>query len=209
MEKKNTMLMTIIAVATLLVAIIGASFAYFTATTNDGGGMTIVTSTTETIASVNLNNPTETLKIKLTANDMAEDNLGTYWATDNVANNYDSNAIQRAIAVATVDEGGSATAKYKCSAKVNVALSGNMADDLLSGDAYIQFGGLLNTKVDLTEIDSDGYLVEFNLNGNTTKSQSVTAAIAMVNREVNQNHLAGKTLTVTFSNTDFGCQLIK
>lgn len=37
MEKKNTILLTVIAVATLLVAVVGATFAYFTATTGLGG----------------------------------------------------------------------------------------------------------------------------------------------------------------------------
>lgn len=37
MEKKNTILLTVIAIATLLVAVVGATFAYFTATvTNEG-----------------------------------------------------------------------------------------------------------------------------------------------------------------------------
>lgn len=35
MEKKNTVLLTVIAVATLLVAVVGATFAYFTATNTD------------------------------------------------------------------------------------------------------------------------------------------------------------------------------
>ena len=37
MEKKNTILLTVIAVATLLVAVVGATFAYFTATTGNSG----------------------------------------------------------------------------------------------------------------------------------------------------------------------------
>ena len=45
MEKKNTILLTVIAVATLLVAVVGATFAYFTATnsTSGEGGTTDVT----------------------------------------------------------------------------------------------------------------------------------------------------------------------
>ncbi len=35
MEKKNTILLTVIAIATLLVAVVGATFAYFTATVNN------------------------------------------------------------------------------------------------------------------------------------------------------------------------------
>ena len=37
MERKNTILLTVIAVATLLVAVVGATFAYFTASTSAGG----------------------------------------------------------------------------------------------------------------------------------------------------------------------------
>lgn len=48
MEKKNTVLLTVIAVATLLVAVVGATFAYFTATTNSGTGNGTTSTTTTT-----------------------------------------------------------------------------------------------------------------------------------------------------------------
>lgn len=50
MEKKNTVLLTVIAVATLLVAVVGATFAYFTAansTTGDAAGNVNVNTATE------------------------------------------------------------------------------------------------------------------------------------------------------------------
>ena len=37
MEKRNTMLLTVVAIATLLVAVVGATFAYFTATGDTSG----------------------------------------------------------------------------------------------------------------------------------------------------------------------------
>ena len=46
MEKKNTLLLTVIAVATLLVAVVGATFAYFgsfTATVNDKANVSVTT----------------------------------------------------------------------------------------------------------------------------------------------------------------------
>ena len=54
MEKKNTILLTVIAVATLLVAVVGATFANFTATnsTSGKGGTTEVQ--TDTVGAVNL-----------------------------------------------------------------------------------------------------------------------------------------------------------
>ena len=54
MEKKNTVLLTVIAVATLLVAVVGATFAYFTATNtvNDqsNGNVTINTASVESVS---------------------------------------------------------------------------------------------------------------------------------------------------------------
>lgn len=54
MEKKNTVLLTVIAVATLLVAVVGATFAYFTATTTPSGNGGSADVTTTTVGSVDL-----------------------------------------------------------------------------------------------------------------------------------------------------------
>lgn len=55
MEKKNTILLTVIAVATLLVAVVGATFAYFTATTSTtGDGASTGEVDTAEVASVKL-----------------------------------------------------------------------------------------------------------------------------------------------------------
>lgn len=52
MEKKNTMLLTVVAVATLLVAVVGATFAYFTATGNvqASSNATVTTSAVDSVA---------------------------------------------------------------------------------------------------------------------------------------------------------------
>ena len=51
MDKKNTLLLTVIAVATLLVAIVGATFAFFTAQTGEGAhaDVRVNTSTSDTV----------------------------------------------------------------------------------------------------------------------------------------------------------------
>lgn len=49
MEKKNTILLTVIAVATLLVAVVGATFAYFTAAATGTGTGTASTGTTANV----------------------------------------------------------------------------------------------------------------------------------------------------------------
>ena len=54
MEKKNTILLTVIAVATLLVAVVGATFAYFTATTTSTGDQNEQEMTTATVNNIEL-----------------------------------------------------------------------------------------------------------------------------------------------------------
>lgn len=66
MEKKNTVLLTVIAVATLLVAVVGATFAYFTATANTdntGAGTT----------NVNTRNDVGGVELKLASNTVSTD----------------------------------------------------------------------------------------------------------------------------------------
>lgn len=50
MEKKNTILLTVIAIATLLVAVVGATFAYFTANVTTSGNTDNRTATVKTYA---------------------------------------------------------------------------------------------------------------------------------------------------------------
>lgn len=52
MEKKNMVLLTVIAVATLLVAVVGATFAYFTATSTTDGNKTTTSATTAQLATL-------------------------------------------------------------------------------------------------------------------------------------------------------------
>ncbi len=54
MERKNTVLLTVIAVATLLVAVVGATFAYFTATnTTEGNGQSANVTTQKELGGTN------------------------------------------------------------------------------------------------------------------------------------------------------------
>ncbi len=63
MEKKNTILLTVIAVATLLVAVVGATFAYFTASTQGTGNGNVNTGTATSIGTVrfNMNDTTQNI----------------------------------------------------------------------------------------------------------------------------------------------------
>ena len=65
MERQNTVLLIVVAVATLLVAVVGATFAYYTATTTNTGAGESGNVTTTTVGNVTLNMSATTTTNKL------------------------------------------------------------------------------------------------------------------------------------------------
>ena len=77
MDKKNTMLLTVIAVATLLVAVVGATFAYFSIVQQGGSGSSQTTFTGDmadvgNYGTTTLNPMITNLKLTLSAADMSQ-----------------------------------------------------------------------------------------------------------------------------------------
>ena len=82
MDKKNTMLLTVIAVATLLVAVVGATFAYFSVTVSGNNTATNVTGNTGKVATLTYKTGTANAYLKMTTADMAQPEEDTkYYAT--------------------------------------------------------------------------------------------------------------------------------
>ena len=75
MDKKNTLLLTVIAIATLLVAVVGATFAYFTAQTT-GSKDAPVNVTTETTNSVLVQMEDQDIKINANMTNFDENAVG-------------------------------------------------------------------------------------------------------------------------------------
>ena len=72
MDKKNTMLLTVIAVATLLVAVVGATFAYFSVTVGGSSTTTPVTGGTDKLATLTYKTGTANAYLQMTGTDMAD-----------------------------------------------------------------------------------------------------------------------------------------
>ncbi len=103
MDKKNTLLLTVIAIATLLVAVVGATFAYFTAQKGEGqnANINVKTSTTDTLTF-------DTKPIYLLATQQNFANVYDGGATDAHAGS------QKAVSTSTVDyiKGGPGSTNY-------------------------------------------------------------------------------------------------
>ncbi len=140
MDKKNTMLLTVIAVATLLVAVVGATFAYFSIVSGTGGSTKTdfqgQVESTDDVGLATLKGGTANLYMYLTAADMSKANAGdagkSYWATTTVNNN-ESNKSETEessyyeISTLEISKISRKSANYKCTSTLNIKGTGALA----------------------------------------------------------------------------------
>ena len=212
-EKKNTMLLTVIAVATLLVAVVGATFAYFSLSVS-GTANTTATVTAGSVGTIELTGGTTNLKLKVNATDMTQAIAGTdshdyYAITDTEGPKNEGAATggiysksEKLFNVGTVTlSNGDAKATYACGYKITVTKEAggqDMSNSLQEGDMILKLvgAGLEGTdSIDLTKISPDGYTGTFTLKG-TSATANVQASLKLVNQNKEQNALAGKEMTV-------------
>ena len=213
MDKKNTMLLTVVAVATLLVAVVGATFAFFTAQ-NTASGSTTVTTTTETIGAVTVSNPTPAMKIKLAAAHMQETEQGAkYWATAGTGD-FATSAEHVSVAQLNVD-GGTDTTKYVCEftltvTKPELIKAGDMALILTVENVEDNTTVSIENVTSGVEMDLFGatsYKVYVNQTGDVVNKELITAAVKFNNTNSNQNYLAGEQLITTIANSGMTCSI--
>jgi len=209
MEKNNKKVIVpiIIGVALLIALIIGATYAYFQAT-NNASGTTNLDATTEAIGAVIVNNPTENLYLKLSAYDMQESKKGTsYYATDDSSKGYETELKNYTISEYSIN-GGEDDTVYNCTYKLNITKS----SDIRSGDMRLKLnlnGATINGSntldVDLASANNT-YTVTFSATGKASETL-VTGDIIFNNTNSVQDHLIGKTLSTTITNSDLNCDV--
>ncbi len=189
MEKKNTVLLTVIAVATLLVAVVGATFAYFTAANGTNGNAA---------GNVNVNTATEGASLLLNVNKVTGSNNIFYPGTKNFvgATAYASFKDNNAPA-----DGKNYTISYTLTGTVTLAeaFESNVewalyetTDDLSSG---------LITCGAITQYTPEGGTA---VEGSKTQSCSLAASLtgdANASKKVKSGTIAGGTLTANISHS--------
>ena len=198
METKKIIAPTLVAIITLVMLTVGATYAYFTVSATNNFGTKTITATTPTLGSVALSSGSN-LYLNLSRVNMMTANQGTYYAVTNSAGTATTTATTTNIATATVTGAGT----FSCDYTINVAYSGTMKEALTAaGTAILNVNGT----------DYDVYSTAFpkeisgTMSGLTSSaSKSLTASLRFVNTNANQNTLADKTLTLTFTATAFKC----
>ncbi len=237
MEKKNTILLTVIAVATLLVAVVGATFAYYSLNVEHATGTVNVGAQTDELGQIALTSKTGSLSMTVFPADMA--NFGEvrdYYATSD--GQLSQTQQKNEIASVSFTKAGAKDTKYLCTSKVKVTLEkneGSMGSALRLGDAAFVLtsdsdnvsivdeteGGTKQVSLDLSTLNgeegnTEEYTVTYILesDGTTTnKEEKLLADLKITNKEEDQSHLTdkedGKELKVTVETISFGCEIAK
>ena len=217
-ENKNKQKVAIlIGLVTLLIAVLGATYAYFQISTNNESSNTTITGKTPPKSLVTLKQGTDNLHLNISASDMSYENrTKEYYGTDG-DEPYVGTEELGTKTIATVElTGGEETTKYSCTAKLTVSKvtepdeeADTMIEALQPGDMILQFkGNIINEKLDLSELNPDGsneYNLSFKLTGN--KVENIQAYIKLVNKNENQNYLAGHKLNIDISTSELKCEI--
>ena len=210
MDKKNTMLLTIVAVATLLVAVVGATFAYFSVYTTSELGATTVDATVEQVGTVTLSGG-GAATLTVTAADMAETKVGSSYPLDKTVN----------VASATLTGAGE-NETYYCRFTLDVTNASNMATETADGGLDITVAtGVTVTKAGATSDFSKGtdlspasvaagkYTVDFTMGKGGTFAGgnliTVTGNIENTSDSSQATRLAGKKIDVDYTVSNFKC----
>ena len=228
MEKKNTILLTVIAVATLLVAVVGATFAYYSLNVTSAQGTVNVGVKADELGKITLTSKTGKLQMNVSPTDMAKlGEVRDYYATED--GNLSQTAKQTEIAKAALTTDGAEKTVYLCKSVVEVTLTnteGTMGAALERGDAaFVLTPGSTNVLIsgeskpvslDLSELKTENkeeYTVTYTLGSTGTdknKEEKLLADLKITNREADQSYLTdtdGKELEVKVQTTQFNCEI--
>ena len=216
MDKKNTMLLTVIAVATLLVAVVGATFAYFSVSqVADDFTDTTVDVEVEDVGMVTLSGG-DTLSLEVSAEDMAKGNSPAQYHAENA-----TGATTAKVATVTLD-GGADNVVYNCRFSLTVTNTSTMSG-LVSTDGGVNLtvdsiatitpntGLVAGTLQSPENIQAGTYTVNFQMTGDADQAQTVdliTVGASVYNDAVDgtqADRLAGKTIGLGFSVSNFTC----
>lgn len=206
MEKKNTILLTVIAVATLLVAVVGASFAFFAIETKTEDSEIKVETTTAKASDSFVATASDELKLDVTNDVMkeVESQMGKVAVTDD--------------ATLKVELTAGSTAGAKCTYHILYAGSENytMTTGAADGLEYTIQGTMGANEISERNITSSMDLGEFTIEvpaSQTAAGQKVTQnwtfTANFYNLAINQGGQMNKTFTGNLRVDNVDCKLVE
>ncbi len=198
---------------TLLIFIVGSTYAYFSIGINNTTTDSTVSGTTNKYGTASLTTNTSKLYLKFTSDEMSEDYKGTtYYANSDTAGTPLTTNPNYILATASLQDGDlplDCEYNFKVTATVTKAIT-----DGSDSDVKITIGSTTKTLKELVSAGTDGVIVSGKLKSLVTgTNQTISLSSTVTNTTTNQNGLSGNSYTVTISpyasgNTkSFSCKL--
>ena len=198
---------------TLLIFIVGSTYAYFSIGINNTTTDSTVSGTTNKYGTASLTTNTSKLYLKFTNDEMSEDYKGTtYYANSDTAGTPLTTNPNYTLATASLQDGDlplDCEYNFKVTATVTKAIT-----DGSDSDVKITIGETTKTLKELVSAGTDGVIVSGKLKSLTTgTNQTIGLSSTVTNTTSNQNGLSGNSYTVSISpyasgNTkSFSCKL--
>ncbi len=206
MINKKIIVPTLVAIATMLLLVVGATYAYILVQSNDNFDNLLVTSKIDEVGTVTINKTAE-LNLNLVYAQVSKPDQDTiYYATTSGPTTEEQSPI---IATATVTGPG----VYNCSYNLFVTAQGDIFNNSVNkGTGFLQLtvnGGINGNTPDVHDFNTSwsdknvtGTLTDISANS----PKNITAQLFFKNSStVDQYALSGTNGTVTFSITSFEC----
>ena len=220
MDVKKTLAFTIIAVSTLVVLVVGATYAYFSVTGTNNYGTKTITASAPSVGSVALASGSNLTMALTRAQMMKKSADTTYYAS---ASGATTTATTATIATATVTGAGTFTCNYTINVAVSATNSMYTAFQNMTGKTAGQIVLTITPATGTATGTAQTY--DFNsanlfpsnaltisgaftgiTSSTTAANRQITAQLKFVNKkDVVQDALEGTDITFTFTATAFTC----
>ncbi len=206
-KRKKTMSYMIIVLISLFTLVIGATYAYFTITTNNNFGTTTITGVADSTGSVTLSGTNATIRLNLSRVNMMRGNYDiTYWGTSTG----DPSTTQNVVIIGSTSVTGNEI--YDCNYSLSVTASGtnNMYDSFQEMDLKGEEQIVLKVGHHMYDFNKAN-LFPITINGTfrgltSSNIQNITSEFYLVNTSyADQSALAGNDITITITATNFSC----
>jgi len=215
-NNKKILVPTIVAVATLVLLVFGATYAYFTIGSTNNFGTKELNATVEDVAdAVVLEQVENELSLSITRTMMDGFNVGTYYyasGSDTPANiakmSVAGDGIYKCNYKLTITKSASSTANdlYKAIVENGVEFNDPELDETIMPDEALFY--INNSRYFLTESNLFPMVIEdtiYNISKDTPKY--LVSNLMIANAEHPQNSIKGKDMKLTYTITNFDCEL--
>ena len=208
-DKKKILIGSIILVVTLILVVVGTTYAFFSLQIKNSSNPTNIEITTGEQDKITLNGGLTNYHIHLKVSDMSLDNVGnSYYGTTEENKDYEIDELSGTQELGNISVSGELGDAYECTAKININLEGEMSKFLKSNDLVLVVikPGENTISYDLSEA-LDNPNIKFNIYDSNI--DPIKAYLKFTNQESDQSDLAGKELNISISINDFACEIEK